>query len=172
MPAYFAQTGTTVATALCSLKSPIVVSEYAMKVTASKSHSSDPSSQLEQSDSLLPTTRADHSDEIKRLGRLCHLMDNAYQLPGTNVRLGLDSAIGLIPGIGDAATAGVSVYMVYRARQLGVRKRTVVRMLGNIAIDTLIGTVPLVGDLFDAAWKANTRNLQLLKEELDLQPQQ
>lgn len=106
--------------------------------------------------------------EVNRLRRMCQLLDSAFAVPGTGFRVGLDTLVGLIPGIGDVTTAGFSLYMIHRARQLGVRKRTVVRMLGNVAIDTVIGTVPLVGDLFDAAWKANSKNLKLLEAELQL----
>lgn len=111
-------------------------------------------------------TPTDVADELSRLRKICRVMDQAIQFPGTDFRLGLDSLIGLVPGVGDATSAIVSLYVIHRARKIGIRNRTAVRMLGNVLIDTVIGTVPLVGDLFDAAWKANTRNLQLLEEEL------
>ena len=95
-------------------------------------------------------------------------MDSAFRIPLTRRRIGLDSLIGLVPGIGDAATATVSAIIVREAIRLGVRKRTTIKMLTNIVVDLLLGSVPLVGDLFDAAFKANTKNVELLERELDV----
>ena len=103
------------------------------------------------------------SDE--RLARLEHLFDRAYRLPGTDFRFGLDGIFGLIPGIGDAATAAVSSVIVADAWKSGARKRTIARMARNVGIDFLIGSIPLVGDLFDFGYKANTKNIKLLRDE-------
>lgn len=93
-------------------------------------------------------------------------MDNAVRIPGTKIRFGLDSIIGLIPGLGDAATAGISVWIVREAYVSGVPNRVLAKMLGNIAIDFVGGSIPLAGDVFDVYWKANQRNVKLLEELL------
>lgn len=135
-------------------------------ITLSKSEVPETSMQTHKSTSPPSATPTDVADEVSRLRKLCRVMDQAFQLPGTDFRLGLDSLIGLVPGVGDATSAIVSLYVIHRARKIGIRNRTTARMLGNVLVDTVIGTVPVVGDLFDAAWKANTRNLQLLEDEL------
>jgi hypothetical protein len=73
---------------------------------------------------------------------------------------------GLVPGIGDAVTTAVSLWIVYEAHQLGAHKHVVARMLGNVALDGVVGAVPLVGDAFDVAWRANRRNIRILREHL------
>ena len=103
------------------------------------------------------------SDE--RLAKLEHLFDRAYRLPGTNFRFGLDGIFGLIPGIGDAATAAVSGTLVLDAWKSGARKRVIARMARNVGVDFLVGSIPLVGDLFDFGYKANTKNIKLLRDE-------
>lgn len=114
----------------------------------------------------LATSRENTQNEVRQLERLCRILDSAFRIPGTKITFGIDSLIGLIPGLGDAVTAVASGYIVHRARQLGVDKITVLRMLGNIGIDIVAGIVPIVGDLFDVSWKSNTRNLQLLEVSL------
>lgn len=111
-------------------------------------------------------TPSDAKRSIHRMKRLARTMDSAFRIPFTNRRIGLDSLIGLIPGVGDVATTAVSAIIVREALSLGARKRTVARMLANIGLDTLLGTVPLVGDLFDFAFKANTKNVEILEREL------
>jgi len=98
----------------------------------------------------------------KRLALLARLLDDAFHLPGTSIRIGWDGLIGLVPGIGDAATTLLSAYIVWEARRLGVSKWTQARMWANVGFDFLVGLIPVLGDLFDVAWKANRRNLQLL----------
>lgn len=95
-------------------------------------------------------------------------MDARFRLPGTGWRFGLDGLVGLVPGIGDAATTLISLYIVAEAWRLGVRKRTLARMIGNIVLDSMIGTVPVAGDLFDFIWKANIRNLRLVRHDLNI----
>jgi len=94
---------------------------------------------------------------------LANLLDTALVIPGTNVRFGLDAIVGLVPGIGDAVTTVVSLYIVHEARQLGAPWHVVSRMLANVAIDGAIGAVPLLGDAFDVMWRANRRNVALLR---------
>lgn len=103
---------------------------------------------------------------LARIRRLSRLMDSAVRIPGTRIRFGLDGVIGLIPGFGDAAAAGISAWIVREAYASGVPNGVLAKMLGNIAIDFVGGTVPLVGDVFDIYWKANLRNVQLLEEML------
>lgn len=100
---------------------------------------------------------------LARLRRLSRLMDSAVRLPG-GYRVGWDGLIGLIPGIGDIATAGISSYIIWEGVKLGLPRSLVLRMIGNMVIDTGIGSVPLVGDAFDIAFKANIRNVQLMED--------
>ena len=104
---------------------------------------------------------------IARIDALATLMDTAFLIPGTNVRFGLDALIGLVPGVGDAITTIISLYIVSEARALGAPPLLIVRMLANVAVDGLIGAVPLAGDAFDVAFRANRRNMALLREHLD-----
>src|SRR5690606_12235587 len=99
------------------------------------------------------------------LEHLGHWLDRVIRLPG-NVRIGLDGLIGLIPGIGDAAGAIMGFYIVSRASSLGLPKAVLARMLLNVGVDTIVGAVPLLGDLFDFAFKANTRNIELMRRAL------
>jgi hypothetical protein len=105
-----------------------------------------------------------------RLDALARLLDVAFILPGTNVRYGIDGLIGLIPVIGDVLTTAISLWIVREARALGAPKRLVARMLGNVAIDGVVGIVPFAGDAFDVMFRANMRNMRLLKRWMDKQP--
>lgn len=107
-------------------------------------------------------------DPLARARALTRLLDSAARVPGTNFRFGLDPVLGLIPGLGDVAGAALSGYVVILASRLGAPKSVIVRMLGNVAIDTVAGAMPVVGDLFDAGWKSNTRNLTLLERHVGL----
>ncbi len=104
---------------------------------------------------------------LRRLDRLAHLMDGAFRLPGTRWRFGLDGLLGFVPGIGDSVTALVSLYVLAEAWRLGAPPGLVLRMLGNAGLDWAVGSVPLLGDVFDLAFKANRRNLALLRRHLD-----
>jgi Domain of unknown function (DUF4112) len=99
---------------------------------------------------------------IQRVRQLAKLLDEAILIPGINKRIGLDPIIGLIPGGGDTITMIMSGYIVLESARLGLPRATLVQMVGNIVIDALVGTVPVVGDLFDVVSKANMRNLKLL----------
>lgn len=104
--------------------------------------------------------------EEQRLGglrRIAELLDDAFLVPGTSYRVGLDPVIGLIPVIGDLVSPLFTIGVLLQARAFGVPKVVQARMLINVAIDTLVGAVPVVGDLFDFAWKANDKNLALLE---------
>jgi hypothetical protein len=104
---------------------------------------------------------------IRRLERLAHWLDDRYRLPGTGIRVGLDGLIGLIPGIGDAASGVLSAYIIYEARRLGVPNSVLAGMLGNFAVDFVVGAVPVFGDIFDIGWKANRRNVRMLLRHLE-----
>ena len=107
------------------------------------------------------------SAKLTRLRTIARLMDSSIGLPGTRFRFGLDSLFGLAPVVGDAAGALVALYIVWEARRLGAPPQLVARMMGNVAVDSLGGSIPLVGDLFDATFKSNTRNIALLEEWLN-----
>lgn len=105
---------------------------------------------------------ADAARRLARVRRLAWLLDAAVKVPGTRFRFGLNSVIGLAPVAGDAAMAAVSLYIVYEGYQLGVPKQTLARMLGNVAVETVAGSIPILGDVFDTAFKANLRNIALI----------
>jgi hypothetical protein len=108
----------------------------------------------------------DRAQVMRRLEWLTTVLDDRYKVPGTKMRFGWDTLIGLVPVAGDGFTTAMSVYFMWEANRLGVSKWTLWRMLGNVGIDFVVGAVPLVGDLFDMAWRANRKNLALLKKEL------
>jgi hypothetical protein len=97
---------------------------------------------------------------------LARLMDSLFVIPGTQIRFGLDAIIGLIPGLGDTLTSFVSIYILKVASRCGVPRVTLVRMALNIAIDYVGGIVPFAGDVFDVYWKANLKNVDLLKRHI------
>jgi len=106
---------------------------------------------------------------INRLVWMARFLDNAIVIPGVKFRVGYDAIIGLVPGIGDIVTAGMSLYVVYEAHRLGCGSRTIIKMLGNVAIDFLISEIPALGDVIDIFFKSNTRNLALLGRELGIE---
>jgi hypothetical protein len=108
---------------------------------------------------------------IARLRRLAWLIDGAFRLPGSRFRFGLNSVIGLTPAAGDAILTAISLYIVYEARQLGLPKWKLARMLKNVAIEAAAGAIPVLGDLFDMAFKANLRNLAILEEHFGIRSQ-
>jgi uncharacterized protein DUF4112 len=101
-------------------------------------------------------------DRLRHLDNLSEILDSAFAIPGTRFRIGLDGILGLIPGIGDATGAALSIYLIFEAARLGLPLSTLLRMVGNIAIETVVGAIPIVGDIFDIAWKANMRNMALV----------
>ncbi|NEU12980.1 DUF4112 domain-containing protein [Methylobacterium sp. BTF04] len=109
----------------------------------------------------------DREATLLRLEAFAHLMDTAFVIPGINRRVGLDALIGLVPVIGDVAGMLLSSYVIYEARRLGVPRWLIARMALNVAFDGVIGSVPLAGDIFDAAFKANRRNVRLLRRHLE-----
>ena len=100
------------------------------------------------------------------LVKLVRILDDAIRIPGTRIRLGLDPILGLLPGIGDVVGGALTGSVIVEAARLGASPAVLLRMLGNLALDGLLGMVPLLGDLFDIGWKANRRNLILLEAHL------
>ena len=111
----------------------------------------------------LPTHRA----ALARLDRYATLMDARFRVPGTRIRFGFDPIIGLLPGIGDALGLALSLYVVVEAIRLGVSKRVLFGMLRNVGLEALVGTVPVLGDVFDIGFKANLRNAALLRSYIE-----
>ena len=107
---------------------------------------------------------------LARLDALAKLLDVAFILPGTNIRYGIDGLIGLIPVIGDIITTAISLWLVREARALGVPWHITARMLANVAVDGVVGIVPIAGDAFDVMFRANVRNVRMLKRWMDKQP--
>jgi hypothetical protein len=107
---------------------------------------------------------------IARIEEIAKLLDVAFVLPGTNIRYGIDGLIGLIPIVGDIITTAISLWLVREARALGAPWYLTARMLGNVAVDGVVGIVPFAGDAFDVMFRANMRNVRLLRRWLDKQP--
>jgi hypothetical protein len=105
-----------------------------------------------------------HQTGLKNIERLARLMDAQFRIPGTDIRFGLDGLIGLIPGAGDLSTFAVSGYMIWIMANNGASGYLLARMVLNVLIDAIVGSVPILGDLFDVAFKANMRNMQLMQE--------
>ena len=107
-----------------------------------------------------PSTLTDEN-----LDHLATLLDEIFRVPGTQVRFGLDAIIGLVPAVGDLITAIASFVIIFAAWQRRLPRVTLARMVANVAIDTVVGTIPIAGDLFDVAWKSNRMNMQLLQRD-------
>ena len=116
--------------------------------------------------SNIPTVPLSTDPRLARARLLATALDSAVGIPGTNFRFGLDPIIGLIPGLGDLAGAALSGYIVLVGIQLGASRSVVMRMLANVAIDTVVGAVPVFGDLFDAGWKSNNMNVALIERHV------
>ena len=101
---------------------------------------------------------------LDRLDMLATMFDTAFVLPGTNVRFGVESLLRLVPGIGDAAASALSCYLLYEAHRLGVPKLLFARMIVNVLLEGTVGAVPIAGDAFDVFFRANRRNIALLRE--------
>lgn len=117
-----------------------------------------------------PFANLTREQRIARLEAIAKLLDVAFILPGTKIRYGIDGLIGLIPVIGDIITTAISLWLVREARALGAPWYITARMLGNVAVDGVVGIVPFVGDAFDVIFRANMRNVRLLRRWLDKQP--
>ena len=100
---------------------------------------------------------------IDALRKVAHLLDSAFVVPGTSMRIGLDPIVGLVPALGDLISPLFTLGILWQARELGIPKVVQLRMVFNVAIDTVVGLMPVLGDLFDFAWKANDMNMALLE---------
>jgi Domain of unknown function (DUF4112) len=105
-------------------------------------------------------------ERLNRLRNLSRLMDSSFQVPGLGIKFGLDPIVGVVPVLGDAVAAVVSLYILHQARTLGVSTSTLWKMFANIAIDFLVGEIPALGDVFDLVFKANQRNIKLIEQDL------
>ena len=117
-----------------------------------------------------PFDNLTREQRLARLEALAKLLDVAFVVPGTNIRYGIDGLIGLVPVIGDIITTAISLWLVKEARALGAPWHVTARMLGNVALDGAVGIVPFVGDAFDVMFRANIRNMRMLRKWLDKQP--
>lgn len=106
-------------------------------------------------------------DARRRLEALARLLDSAVRIPGTDIRIGLDAALNIIPGIGTLSAKAMAGYLVWEARRLGVPAGTILRMAGNVGVDLVISAIPVVGWFGDIFYRANIRNIELLREHLD-----
>lgn len=112
-------------------------------------------------------TRTPQSEKLKWVDHITYLMDNQFRLPGTNFRFGLDPLLGLVPFVGDLASFGVSAALVMTMARHGASGKLIVLMLINIALDVVLGSIPLIGNIFDFAFKANDRNVRLLRRHYE-----
>ena len=106
------------------------------------------------------------SDDARRVRLLARVLDSAIRIPGTGISFGLDSSVGVVPGAGDVASALMSGYIVLASARMGVPPSVVTKMILNLGVDTLVGSVPVLGDLFDVGFRANLRNAALLDRHL------
>ncbi|NUB17073.1 DUF4112 domain-containing protein [Azospirillum brasilense] len=113
-----------------------------------------------------------HFAARQRLEWLARMMDSAIRVPGTKITFGADAMLGLVPGFGNLATTAVSGYLIREAWRLGVPRGKLLRMVGNVAMDSLISAVPVAGNIADVFWKANRKNMAILAEHLDGPPPQ
>jgi hypothetical protein len=120
-----------------------------------------------QNNAPVLTEEQRQTPQLRWIDGFGRLLDTQYRIPGTRMRFGLDFLIGLIPGAGDIISLGMSGVLILTMARYGASGRLVVKMLGNVALDTLVGSVPFLGDLFDLVYKSNYRNLKLLREHYE-----
>jgi C4-dicarboxylate transporter len=106
-------------------------------------------------------------ETFARIDRLARVLDSAFVVPGTSIRFGFDALIGIVPGIGDAITTALSAYIVYEAHRLGAPKHMILRMIANVAFDTMITAIPVAGNIADVFFRANRKNIALLRGWLE-----
>ena len=123
--------------------------------------------QLKRLAEQLPDVSRDPQAVRTRIEAMEKMLERAFVIPGINRPIGLDSIVGLIPVVGDIATALMGAYIVWEARNLGMSKLQLTRMAANVGIDTALGAIPLAGDVFDFFWRSNTKNLKIIRKHLD-----
>ena len=107
-----------------------------------------------------------NEEKLLRLKRLSHNLDEAFTIPGTERKIGIDPIIGLIPGVGDLIGGALSIYIMHAGIRMGMPRSVIIRMFGNVALEFIIGCIPIIGDLFDAMWKSNQRNVKLIEDSI------
>ena len=105
-------------------------------------------------------------ETVARLDALATLLDTAFVIPGTTIRFGIDGLIGLVPGIGDFIATALSSYLIWEARRLGLPRWKIARMMANVAVQAVVGLVPMVGDAADVLFRANRRNMRIIKDHI------
>jgi hypothetical protein len=115
----------------------------------------------------MPGFGRDPASIRRRIEAMEAVLEGLFVIPGTRYRVGLDSLVGLVPVVGDLATAAMGAWIVWEARNLGMSKWQITRMAANVGIDTVIGAIPFAGDLFDFLYKSNTKNLRIIRKHLD-----
>ncbi|MBH1992816.1 MAG: DUF4112 domain-containing protein [Sphingomonadaceae bacterium] len=115
----------------------------------------------------MPGFGRDPASIRRRIEAMEAVLEGLFVIPGTNRRVGLDSLVGLVPVVGDLATAAMGAWIVWEARNLGMSKWQITRMAANVGVDTLIGAIPFAGDIFDFLYKSNTKNLRIIRKHLD-----
>lgn len=107
---------------------------------------------------------------IRRMQIVANLLDTAFVIPGTRQRVGIDAILGLIPAVGDILTTLLSSYIIFEARNLGISRFAMMRMLANLGIHASVGSIPLIGDAFDAFFRVNQRNMAIVRAHLSRNP--
>jgi hypothetical protein len=115
----------------------------------------------------MTTASTSPNDSLRRVRAVATILDDAIRIPGTNLRIGLDPLVGLIPGLGDMLGGAASAYIILEAARAGAPASVLVRMALNVGVDAIVGSVPFLGDLFDFAWKSNRRNVHLLARHVE-----
>lgn len=115
----------------------------------------------------MPGFGRDPASVRRRIEAMEAMLEGLFVIPGTSRRVGLDSLVGLIPVVGDLATAAMGAWIVWEARNLGMSKWQITRMAANVGVDTLLGAIPFAGDVFDFLYKSNTKNLRIIRRHLD-----
>lgn len=123
--------------------------------------------QFDQFARQMPGLGRDPASVRARIEAMEAMLEGLFTLPGTSRRVGLDSIIGLIPIVGDVATAALGTWIIWEARNLGMSKLQLARMAANVGFDTALGAIPFAGDIFDLVFKSNSRNLRIIKKHLD-----
>jgi hypothetical protein len=119
-----------------------------------------------KNDRLNTDLHVNHAPRLNRMRRLTKVLDSAIAIPGTNRRFGLDPILGLIPGGGDTVSAALSAYIIIEAALMGIPREALIKMVMNLLLDTAVGTVPVLGDIFDVFSKANVRNMQIVESHI------
>lgn len=105
-------------------------------------------------------------ERLQKVRSLSHFLDNSIKLPVINYRIGFDAIIGFVPVVGDAVSAGLSMYIIYQGHKLNIPKQAKVKMIYNVVIESVVGSIPIFGDIFDAAWKSNARNCRIIERHI------